>query len=229
VLVESELENLLAFDRPVNWAEHATIGAPFLEAGVTVVDFSGWRSQTRPYTAAKNGEVERRLAPGKDFSWPLAPGLDGKDVNLRGTPEHPHFLDHATTLFDPGRELEWVAAINAKKGTMIGYVLRRADYPWLQYWGYYPASGKMARGMEFGTQPYDVPRREAISTGKMFDTPTYRWLPAKAKIETRFLIFYTRAPEGFNKVDDVTMENGEIVISDHAAGKQVRLATVERL
>jgi hypothetical protein len=47
VHVESELESLLGFDRPVNWAEHATIGSPFLEAGVTVVDVSGSRSRTR--------------------------------------------------------------------------------------------------------------------------------------------------------------------------------------
>ena len=38
VYVESRLENLLGFDRPVNWAEHATIGSPFLESGATVVD-----------------------------------------------------------------------------------------------------------------------------------------------------------------------------------------------
>ena len=229
VLVESELEDLLGFDRPVNWAEHATIGSPFLEPGVTVVDFSGTRSQTRPYTGKGMSDAQRRLVPGKDFTWPNAPGLDGKEVNLRETPEHPHFLDHATTLLDPARELEWVTAINAKKGLLIGYLFRRSDYPWLQYWGYYPANGKMARGMEFGTQPYDVPRRDAISMGKMFDTPTYRWLPAKAKIETRFLIFYTRIPEGFHRVDDVTMAGGSIVISDHAAGKQVKLATAQKL
>jgi hypothetical protein len=229
VSVESQLESLLAFDRPVNWAEHATIGSPFLEPGVTVVDFSGARSQTRPYESRKNGDVDRRLVPGKDFTWPLAPALDGTTVNLRVTPEHPHFLDHATTLLDPQRELEWVTAINPKKRLIVGYVFRRTDYPWLQYWGYYPASEKMARGMEFGTQPYDVSRKEAISTGAMFDTPTYRWLAAKGKIKTHFLLFYARIPEGFDKVDDVSLENGEIVISDHAAGTQVRLATVESL
>jgi hypothetical protein len=229
LLVESELENLLAFDRPVNWAEHATIGSPFLEPGVTMVDFSGSRSQTRPYTEVRNGDTDRRLVPGKDFMWPEAPGLDGQPVNLRETPEHPHYLDHATTLLDPNRELEWVTAINSKSALLIGYLFRRADYPWLQYWGHYPANGKMARGMEFSTQPYDVPRREAITMGKMFDTPTYRWLPAKAKIKTRFLMFCTPIPEGFNKVDDVNIENGKIVISDRAAGLQVTLETVERL
>jgi len=229
VYVESELENLLGFDRPVNWAEHATIGSPFLEPAVTVVNVSGSRSQTRPYSSKENGDVQERLTSGQDFTWPMAPGLDGKMIDLRLTPAHPHFLDHAATLLDPGRELEWVTAINPKKRLIIGYVFKRADYPWLQHWGYYPPTQKMARGMEFGTQPYDVPRREAISTGAMFNTPTYRWLPAKSKINTRFLIFYTRTPEGFNKVDNVSMENGQIVIADHSANKQIKLAAAERL
>ena len=31
------------------------------------------------------------------------------------TPENAHYLDHATTLMDPSRELEWATAINTKK------------------------------------------------------------------------------------------------------------------
>src|SRR5436190_20009686 len=52
IYVESQLENLLGFDRPINWAEHATIGSPFVESGVTVVEISGSRSQTRPVPEA---------------------------------------------------------------------------------------------------------------------------------------------------------------------------------
>jgi hypothetical protein len=58
----------------------------------------------------------------------------------------------------------------------------------------------------------------------MFDTPTYRWLPAKSKIESRFLVFFARIPQGFTKVDDVRLENGRIVVEDKAAQKQVTLA-----
>lgn len=224
--VESELENLMGFDRPVNWAEHATIGSPFLEPG-TVVDLSGSRSRTRPYERVDNGQTQRRLTSGQDFTWPLAPGLDGKTVDLRQTPEQPHSLDHATTLLDPKREMEWATAINTKKRLIIGYLFKRPEYPWLQYWGNYPSIGRMARGMEFGTQPFDVSRREVISAGPMFDTPTYRWLPAKSKIKTSFLIFYTHAPEGFNKVDDVTIGNGQIVIVDRAAKKRITLAATD--
>lgn len=229
VYVESTLENLMGFDRPVNWAEHATLGSPFLQPGVTVVDISGSRSRTRPYQAKQMGDIQRRLTSGQDFTWPMAPGLDGKMIDLRKTPEHPHFLDHAATLLDPHRELEWATAINPEKRLMIGYIFRRADYPWLQYWGDYPPTLKMARGMEFATQPFDVPRREVISGGPMFNTPTYRWLPAKSKIGTRFLIFYTRVPAGFKKVDDVEMKNGQIVVIDRSTNQQVTLAAAEQL
>lgn len=223
VYVNSQLENLLGFDRPVNWAEHATIGSPFLESGITVVDASGSRSQTRPYQGGRNGQLQRRLASGEDFTWPMAPATDGSKIDLRTTPSNPHYLDHATTLLDPSRDLEWVTALNPARHLLIGYVFRRADYPWLQYWGNYPASGKFSRGLEFGTQPYDVSRREAISTGKMFDTPTYRWLPAKSKIESHFLVFYTRVPEGVQKIDDVRLENGQLTIEDRHAGKKITL------
>ena len=226
VHVESSLENLLAFDHPIQWAEHATVGSPFLESGVTVFDLSGSKSQTRPYqqTVNANNQTQRRLGSGRDFTWPGAPGVDGKTIDMRVTPESPHYLDHTTTLLDPSREHAWTAALNPKKRLLLGYVFRSKDYPWLQTWGNYPPTGKMARGMEFGTQPYDVPRREAVSMGTMFNQPTFQWLPAKSSVQTRFLFFYTRVPEGLTKIDDVRLENRQIAIEDHAAGKRVVLA-----
>jgi len=227
--VESDLESLLGFDRPINWAEHATIGSPFLEPGVTVVDVSGSRSHTRPYTSVDGEDVQRRLKSDQGFQWPVAPGLNGTTVDLRQTPLNPHFLDHAATLTDPNRELEWVTAINPNKRLILGYVFRRADYPWVQYWGFYPPTQKMARGMEFSTQPFDLPRREVVTTGTMFDTPLYRWLPAKSRLKTRFLLFYARVPDGFTKVDNVKVENGQILVIDHALKDPLTLTSAERL
>src|SRR5438045_1816069 len=124
VYVDSQLENLLGFDRPINWAEHATIGSPFLESGFTVVELSGKRSCTRTYEGAGSGRLERRLASGQDFEWPMAPGLDGKRIDLRIAPENPHYLDHAATLLDPARDLEWVVAFHPKKRLVLGYIFR---------------------------------------------------------------------------------------------------------
>src|SRR5262245_9920235 len=49
IYVDSKLENLMGFDRAINWAEHATIQAPFVEPGKTTFYVSGTRSQNRPY------------------------------------------------------------------------------------------------------------------------------------------------------------------------------------
>jgi hypothetical protein len=77
--------------------------------------------------------------------------------------------------------------------------------------------------MEFGTQPFDVSRREAVTTGTMFGVPTYRWLPANSKITSRFLVFYTLVPQGLQRVDDVHIENHQIIVEDRSAHKVVRL------
>jgi hypothetical protein len=59
--------------------------------------------------------------------------------------------------------------------------------------------------------------------GSLFDAPTYRWLPAKDSITTHFLMFYARAPDGFTRVDDERLEDGQLVVEDRTAKKQVRL------
>jgi hypothetical protein len=219
VYVESELENLLAFDRPVNWAEHATIGAPFLERGKTVVDMPAVRAATRPYTAGQPGH---RLASFKEFTWPLAPGVDDVPVDVRPASEKPTG-DHTTCLMDPARPLAYITFLHPEKRLLLGYVFRREEFPWVQNWEHYPADGQLARGLEFSTQPFDVPRREAIDTRALFGAPSYRWLPAKAKIASRFLMFWTATPAGFTEIKDVRLENGAIVIAD-VSGKTLRVA-----
>jgi hypothetical protein len=49
IYIDNELESLLAFDRPINWGEHATISGSFLEQGKTVTDMSATRAMTRSY------------------------------------------------------------------------------------------------------------------------------------------------------------------------------------
>jgi hypothetical protein len=224
VYVQSELESLLAFDRPVNWAEHATIGAPFLERGVTAVDMPVRRAKTRPYAASeKEGGLEHRLPSDKEFTWPMAPALKGGRVDVRTAPPNSNSGDHTTCLMDPSRKLAFVTALHPARRLLLGYIFRREEYPWVQSWEFYPADGRLARGLEFGTQPFDVMRREAIQLNSMFDAPTYRWLPAKSKIETKFLLFYARTPEGMKKIDDARLEGGHILIEDRKAGKQMSL------
>ena len=226
VYVDSTLENELGVDRPVSWAEHTTIGSPFLASGVALSSISGTRAQNRPYQGTGNPGAERRLAAGEDFRWPMAPLIDGKTggklTDLTAPPEGAHFLDHATVLVDLALKYGWVATVQTDKHLILGYVFRRTDYPWVQNWGNYPSTGKFSRGLEFSTQPYDEPRREAVAKNGMFGAPTFRWLPAKAAIHTSFLMFYAHTPADFGKVENVRFENGTISIED-AARRRITL------
>ncbi len=221
VSVRSSLKNLLAFDRPICWAEHATIGSPFLERGVTVVDMSKNRAMTRPH----EGERPRshRLPSGVEFEWPMAPTRGGGKADLRAAPKPSDSLDHTTHLMT-GREHAFVTALHPEKRLLLGYVFKTAESPWLQTWEHYPPQGVMARGLEFGTQAFDLSRRTVITDSKLFGEFLYRWLPARSEIETTFLMFWTRTPEGFQGVSEVELKGGKIRIQDAGSGKSMTLS-----
>ena len=219
VYVGSVLESHLGFDRPINWAEHATIGSPFLEAGVTVVDMSSNRAMTRPYKTPGSPERRHRITSGEEFEWPMAPTVEGGSVDLRAAPVELGSGDHTGHLMTPGGDRAWVTALHPGKRLLLGYVYNTAEFPWMQTWESYPAEGMLARGLEFGTQAFDLPRRTVISDGKLFDTPLFQWLPAESTFETSFMMFLVQVPEGFAGVSEVTVEGGAITILD-ASGEQ---------
>ena len=129
--------------------------------------------------------------------------------------------EFTTFLLDPSREHVWTTSLNPRRRLVLGYLMRRADYPWMLNGGQYTTPGKPVRGMEFGMTLSG--RKRSVEQGRLFDTPTYRWLPANGSVTTRFLMFYARTPDGFSRVDDVRLENGQLVIEDRRAGRTVRL------
>ena len=221
VYVRSKLQSLLAFDRPICWAEHATIGSPFLERGVTVVDMSRNRALTRPH---REGERpwRYRLASATEFEWPMAPTLEGGKVDLRAAPRPSHSLDHTGHLMT-ARDHAFVTALHPGKRLLLGYVFKTSEFPWLQIWESYPPEGMMARGLEFGTQAFDLPRRTVITDNRIFGELLYRWLPANATIETSFLMFWTRTPDGFAGVSDIELKAGKLHIRDELSGQSLTL------
>ena len=213
--VSSELHNCMAFDRPVHWAEHATIGWPFLERCATVVDMPAVRARTRAW--GPGADLPHRLASSREFTWPIAPGVDGRAIDLRAAGREPSG-DHTACLMDAARPLAYVTFLHPERQLLLGYVFRSDEFPWVQNWEYYPGDDQLARGLEFSTMPFDVPRREAVDMHALFETPTYRWLPAKDTIGSRFLLFWTRTPAGFARIGDVRLEGGAIVVCEADGG-----------
>lgn len=226
--VHSVLESLLGFDRPVVWAEHATIGSPFLEAAKTVVDLSANRAMTRPRGKPAAGR-KHRLVAGEEFDWPQAPTAGGGKVDLRAAPAEHDSLDHTGHLMTPSGPVAWVTALHPERNLLLGYLFKTSESPWLQTWENYPAQGMMARGLEFGTQAFDRPRREMVTQNRLFGEMLYRWLPARSKIESKFLMFWTPAPDGMVGVDEVELGEGRIQIRDKRSGKTLTLKTAQQL
>ena len=218
VWVESELTSLLEFDRPVFWGEHATISAPFLEPGRVAVDMPVSRSKTKAHQMQPN--ATRQLRSFVDFDWPLAPTLDGAMFDVRTAPMKPNTTDHTTTLLDPSRRVVFVTALHLDKHLLIGWVFNRDEFPWVQTWLSNPGPNRMTRGLEFATQPFDLPRADVLRDGPLYDTPVFRILPANSTIRSNFLMFYTHVPEGFLKVDDVRLGGGKLILEDRA-NKQI--------
>jgi hypothetical protein len=213
--ITESVENLSAFDRPFGWQQHPTLGPPFLAPGESYFDMPGTRSLVYPREFSK-GE---RLKRGEEFEWPNAPGANGESVDLRNWPVGRKSSDYTATLIDPAKTWGWFTAINTKQRLLIGYVWPRKDWPWVGNWEENrfrdgkPWLGKgLTRGMEFGTTPFPDSRRDAISLGTLFDTPTYRWIGARQKQTVGYGAFLASIPPGTTGVRDVLVEGNRLKI-----------------
>jgi hypothetical protein len=196
VRIRESVENLAAIDHPAAWTEHVTLGAPFLERGVTEFRTSATRSKAieAPFGSADYLEC------GATFDWPWAPRLDGGREDLRVYTGAPVSNAYTAHLLDPSREHGFFAAFSPAAQLSFGYVWRRADFPWLGIWeenhsrAYPPWNGReLTRGLEFGVSPFPESRRQMIERGRLFDAPTFRWIPAKSRVDVEYWVVVRRA------------------------------------
>ena len=199
--IAETVTNLTACDRPIGWTQHVTLGPPFLKNGVTEFRVSATRSKVFEGTFGPGDH----LAPGATFDWPHAPRTRGGTVDLRRYTDAPISSAYTAHLMDPSRDDAFFVAFDPEAQLAFGYVWRRADFPWMGLWEENrsrPASPwngcEMTRGMEFGVSPFPETRREMIQRGLLFDTPTFRWIPARTQVSVEYrvvLVEATRVPD----------------------------------
>jgi hypothetical protein len=187
--IRETVENLAAFDRPIAWTQHVTLGGPFLQKGATQFRASATRSKTFEVAFG----ADDYLQPSMEFEWPFAPAAGGGRVDLRRFTDAPASSAYTAHLMDPGRATAFFVAFSPTANLALGYVWRRADFPWLGIWEenvsrtQTPWNGQtVARGMEFGVSPFPESRRRMVERGRLFDTPTFRWLPARTTIDVEY-------------------------------------------
>lgn len=182
------VENLTATDRPVGWTQHVTLGPPFLEDG-TELRVTADRSLVFP---GRFGPADY-LKPGAEFTWPLAPRLDGATADLTRYPGARVSSAYTAQRLDPALDESSFIALSPSVGLALAYAWRRADFPWLGRWEENrartakPWNGETRTlGLEFGVSPLPESRRQMIERGSTFETPGFRWIPARQRVEVEY-------------------------------------------
>jgi hypothetical protein len=189
VRTRERIENLTVCDRPIGWTQHVTLGPPFLESGLTEFRASATRSKVheQPFGVADD------LAGAALFDWPFAPRAAGGVADLRRFTDVSPSSAYTAHLMSATQKHAFFVAFSPTARLAFGYVWTREDFPWLGIWRenrsrtQVPWNGAtVACGMEFGASPMPETRREMIDRGRLFDTPTFRWIPAKARVEVTY-------------------------------------------
>jgi len=103
---------------------------------------------------------------------------------------------------------------------LVGYIFPAASNPWIADWQenrsntIAPWNGEVvARGIEFGSSPFAEGLRKSVERGSLFDTPAYRWIGGKQRLETEFTVFVSEIPGGFAGVKDLRLDHGAPILT----------------
>jgi len=190
--------NETAWDRPVTWCEHVTMGAPFLERAVT--RFAASVTRGKPLGAGE--DAQQNWPQGRENGRPIDLSMV-RDVNSGGAVNN--------YMLNPSDEIGWFAAFNPKLRQVFGYVFRRADFPWLNVWESYTAD-TFTRGMEFSDTPVHGTARAILKMPSLWGRPTFELLDAKGSLHKRFAAFSASAPANFHEIRDVAIHGTRLSI-----------------
>ncbi len=109
---------------------------------------------------------------------------------------------------------------------LIGYVFPSIDNPWILDWqencSYQQKpwdSRAVARGIEFGTTPFDEGLQSSVLRGRVLDTPIVRWIDAQARLTTSYLIFIAEIEREFAGVTDIQLTNAGLLVKSSDQGQ----------
>jgi hypothetical protein len=191
VRIKEAIENQAAIDRPLAWTQHVTLSPPFLDSATT--QFRA--SVTRSMVSEADPGFHAYLVPGAEFEWPMAPRGNGGLADLRQMNAHVPASGYTAHLADERGDNAYFVAFSPQYRLAFGYIWNRAEFPWLGIWEENcsrtgsPWDGRtVTRGMEFGVSPFPETRREMVDRSRLFDTPTYKWIASRGRLQAEYWI-----------------------------------------
>jgi len=169
VRIHESAESFAAFDRPIGWTQHATLGPPFLERGVTQFRASATKSKV----FESEFGTDAYLNAAAEFEWPLAPGKDGTLKDLRVMNSATVSSAYTAHLMDRSREHAFFTAWNPAKKISFGYIWKTNRFSLARHLGREPQPDRnpverpdshQRHGV--GASPYPESRRESVDRGR---------------------------------------------------------------
>jgi hypothetical protein len=226
VYLKETVTNERKLDHFFHWTQHVTLGPPFISSGDTRV----FMSATKGITSSEAYGPQALLAFGKEFQWPHAPANPGGEADLSRCLIRKGFGVVASLVADPSRDVQYVGALNTRERLLIAYCFRRADYPWITIWEENCSreappwnSRTETRGLEFGSAPLPVTRREAFTRGPLLGTPTFSTVPSRGRLIAHYVALLADLPEGFRAVSNVSLEESAIVVHGREPDQVIRV------
>lgn len=230
--VRETIRNLNKADHFFHWTQHVTFGPPFLKSGEVTISLPGESGMTFPHGY---DEGKALLPSGRTFRWPEAPSKRGDTIDLSTPLSSKGFGYVAGVQLDPKVKWGFIAAVNSRLGLLVGYCFRRSDFPWVTLWEENQAiealpwcEKTVALGVEFGTTPLPVPRRENfLAGGPLFGAPTVTCIPALGIKTTRYVAFLAKVPKTFDRVESILLEGGNLLIKSAGGSVTIRLQAAQ--
>jgi hypothetical protein len=204
ITVRETVTNKNPLGRLYNMVQHPTIGAPFLD-GTVLVDANAGRGfmQGSPLPNPETPEVR----------WPRALH-QGRSIDMRRlTDSH----DPNVVSYTIDAEYGWTTAVHPGQRLLIGYLWKRAEYPWFNAWRHMEKGKPAYRGLEFGTTGLHQPFPTLVAKGRIFDQPLYVYLDAGESVTRSFALFLFRTPPGYQGVARVTYTGGRLTLRERGA------------
>jgi hypothetical protein len=213
--VSETVKNTNPLGRLYNVVQHPTIAAPFLDAD-TLINCNA----TTGFSCFGDDDLQRIA------EWPKGICEDSTDINL----VNPRKAYSSVFAFvtDKESEIGWLTAWSPTHNLVLGYLWKRADYPWISLWQDYDDNCKInCRGLEFGTTGIHKPFDEILAAGqtKVLGENTIAYIDAGQEIERSYCSFLLPVTADFKGIKQIILGDGNILIKPVQSEQMITLST----
>lgn len=201
--VKEEIKNQNKYGRMFNMVQHVTIAPPFLD-NCTLFD----NNTEKGFENKEDGTLDQEYPV---LKWPEINYKEKKFSLRQFQNDWPRV---SSFVLNSNDQYGWATACNPQKGFMLGYVWKREDYPWINFWRSMEKGLPKAFGMEFGTTGLHEPFPVVAKKGKIFGQNIYDFIDADEVIEKTFMAFLAKIPEDYNGVEKIEVNGPLLTIKE---------------